>query len=324
MVIYVLYDNISSIYIGYLRNTNKIMGSLSTSWNIFTIILTLAFIVCLIYFAFVPSVVKPIISHFIPNTVYKPNANHVIKENYTLYTNAQSKHNRLIVIIPGGAGLFSGIENIYGLLNQLNDKLGDTYDIVTFTYPVRFKYTIRESMLAINGILKNFLHYEEVHAIGISFGTLLIGAFYHKESLKLISDQMNIPQIGLKFKSLTGICGMYEPKFNVDIMTWLFNLYIMRNTPAIKQYTCYDMRIPKLIISSKSDFLVAQSAKFIQSESCDYKIYDSKILPHAFPQFINLDEAKNAIQLISNFIRKLDELPAASSSSSHQPSLLPQ
>jgi len=282
----------------------KKMGILKFGWNIFSIVLTIILVIALIWFIINPIPVKYVFSYFAPKTIFQPNGNHTATKDYTLYTNTNSKHDKLVVIIPGGAGLLNGIDNLYGFMNMLNENLGDGFDILTFSYPVRFKHTIHDSMLMMNRVLEQFLHYDQVHAIGISFGALLIGAFYNKEENTQASQQMNLPKIGMRFKSFVGVCGMYEPFFNIDLISWLFKVYIMRNTLGLKRYTCYGMSIPRLIISADSDFLVAQSSKFIKTEPCESKIYTSHTLPHAFPQYINLSEAKESIVNISKFIIK--------------------
>ncbi|AQN78591.1 ACH96177.1 GrBNV gp19-like protein [Kallithea virus] len=280
------------------------MGVIRMTWNILSILITVIFVIALIWFVLYPTPIKYVLQCFVPKTEYEPNANYTTVKNYILYTNAKSNHTKLIVIIPGGAGLLNSIANIYGFMNKLNETLGDDYDILTFSYPVRFKHTIRDSMLRVNEVLSDFTHYEEIHGIGLSFGSLLLGAFNNKESNILSSQQMQVPQIGIKFKTFTGICGMYQPFFNVKLLTWLFDFYIMRGTPGIKLYSCYGMPIPKLIITSNSDFLVSQSTKFLQSENAESLSYPTANLPHTFPQYINLPEAQQSIVKIVDFIKQ--------------------
>jgi alpha-beta hydrolase superfamily lysophospholipase len=208
-----------------------------------------------------------------------------------------------VVIFIGGAGIYSSIGNVYGLANELNVQLGEEYDIIAFNYPTRYKYTVREMLLSINEKLKYVIHYENIHVIGISFGALLAGAFYHKEQDINASKQMEVPQIGMKFKTFTILSGLIETKFNSKLLEKIFALWILRGTPGLIHYTCYKMKIPKFVVSARSDFLVAQSTKFIQEEHCEFKIYESTILPHAFPQIINLPEAQDAIKRIVKFIQ---------------------
>lgn len=288
--------------------------------SLFNIIITILILVGIIYTIIIPWPAKLICRYYSPDIVYEKNENANVTSKYTLYTSTGSKHDKLVIVFPGGAGLFSELNNVYGLMNTLNTHLGSDYDILTFSYPTRFKSTIQQSMLAINTILLEFIHYTEIHAIGISFGCLLAGAFYQKESHLRISSMMSVPQIGMKFNSFVGICGIYDTRFNSSIITWLFRTYIMHKTNALKYYSCYNMNIPKYIVSAKSDFLVAHAVKFIKSEQSEYQIYDTRLLPHAFPQFLNLNEARETLDKISAFIKKITK----SLETSTTPSLITQ
>lgn len=275
--------------------------------DLISFLVTIFVILLLVWFVIYPEPIKYVISALHPNANYEPNKNSTRSNKSTFYTHPNSKHDKLVVLFIGGSGLFSNRSNFYGFTNSLNEKLGDGYDILLFEYPIRFKSTILESMLAINKLLLPYIHYETVHAIGISFGGILAGAFQQKETTKTKSVAMKVPQIGMTFKSLTILSGMFECNFNVDIVTKLFNFYIMRNTPSLINYTCYGIPVPKLVISANTDFLISQSIKFIQIEQCEYKIYNSQTLPHAFCQLLNLDEAKDAIQRVAKFIINVDE-----------------
>lgn len=272
-------------------------------WSIISFVISFIAICLIVWMLIVPVPLKLIIKYIYPNSNYDANKNATIKPQYTLYSSDGSRHDKLIVLFIGGALLTSNVSNCYGICNYINETLGNEYDILAFNYHVRFKYSLHETMLDINEKLRDFLHYDSVHAIGISFGALLAGAFYQKESSRTIAEQMNIPQIGMEFKSFSAISGLFEPTFNVDILTRLFRFYIMRNTPSILNYTCYRMKIPKLILNTKSDFLLSQTAKLIQSEPCDYYIYDSTTLPHPFVQYINLSESRDALDRICKFIK---------------------
>lgn len=286
------------------------MSFIAKFWFVLSIIITIAFIVCFVYFIVNPIPLKFICRCYIPDVAYEPNKNANIDNRYSFYTNPnKANSNNLVVVFPGGAGLFSELNNIYGLTNTLNENLGPDYDILALKYPVRFKSTIQESLIEINDILLQFIHYDNVHAIGVSFGALLIGAFYHKEMSMEAARSMGLAQIGMKFKSFVGICGMYDVKFNAKLITWLFEMYIMRGTPGIKRYTCYNMTIPRYVVSAKSDFLLAQTSQYIQNEELTkYKVYDSTTLPHAFPQYINFPEAIEVLQEIATFIKMVDNV----------------
>lgn len=277
------------------------MGCVGT---IFTILISVLVIILLAWVVFYPEPIKYVLTALYPGQDYAPNENAKRIANTTLYSSPNSSHDKLVVVFIGGSGLYSRMDNFYGFSNKLNEMLGDEYDILLFEYPVRFKNTILDSMIAINKVLVDYIHYKTVHAIGISFGALLAGAFYQKEATLTKSIAMKVPQIGIKFTTLSVLSGVFECKFNADLMTKLFNFYIMRGTPSTINYTCYGIPIPKLAISANTDFLVAQTVKFIQHEQCESKIYKSQSLPHAFCQHINLDEAIDSIKLVSNFIVK--------------------
>ncbi|ATY70218.1 GrBNV gp19-like protein [Tomelloso virus] len=279
------------------------MGLISTLFSILFSILVIALIIWIVVY---PEPLKPILSLFYPLVEYEANANATKTGTQTFYTTAGTSNTKLVVIFIGGGGMYSTPSGAYGFANQLNTLLGQDYDILLFSYPVRFKNTILDTMLAINKILKNYLHYTTIHAVGISFGSLLAGAFYQKEMSSTKATAMKVPQIGMQFASLGIFSGLLECTFNAELATTLFNYYIMRDTPSTINYTCYGMSIPKYVVSANSDFLVAQTAKFLQQEQCEYKIYSTKNLPHAFSQYINLPDAIDSIENYSKFVVKVD------------------
>lgn len=272
-----------------------------------------------------------------PAADYAPHEAAQVTPKYTLYRQRRKRQHyraaaaaadddtqyiltkNLIVCFVGGAMMTSSRKCVYGALNYLYEHLTlqqqpkhgrrskNNYDILVFKYPVRFESTLHQSMLSINETLSQFTHYERVHAIGFSVGAMLAGAFHQKESNKTIAETMKIPQIGMTFTTFVGICGLYETTFAAEILTKLFKFYILSKTPSAHNYTCYGMNIPRLIISSTSDFLFPQSSKFIQEQPVAYKIYQSQTLPHSFPQYINLPEARDALNRIIAFIRQNDQ-----------------
>nr|UBR58228.1 gp19-like protein [Oryctes rhinoceros nudivirus] len=284
-----------------LYRVHTIMSAVGT---IFSILISIICIGVVIWIVLYPEPIKNVLTIIYPYPEYDMNENATKSDKTILYSSPNSKHDKLVVLFIGGGGIFSDVSNAFGFANKLNENLGEAYDILMFEYPVRFKYTIQESMLAINKILADYIHYESVHAIGISFGSLLAGAFYQKESLQTKAEAMKVPQIGIKFKTLSIFSGVLECTFNVEVLTRLFHFYIMKDTPGLINYTCYGIPIPKYIVSAKTDFLIAQTAKFLQTESSEYKIYSTPTLPHAFCQLINLDDALDAIKGVSTFIQK--------------------
>lgn len=273
---------------------------------IFSILVSILILSVLVLIVLFPEPIKPLISALVPNIEYQQNDNAKLIGKTTLYSNPTSNHDKLIVVFIGGCGLFSNRNNFYGMTNVMNELMGSNYDILLFEYPVRFKNTILETMLAINKILVDYIHYTTIHAVGVSFGSLLAGAFCQKEAFISKALAMKVPQIGMRFASLSAVSGVLDCSFSAQLMTSLFNFYIMRNTPGILNYTCYGLQIPRLVISATTDFLVAQTTRFIQNEVGQYKIYNSKNLPHAFIQYINLEEAIDAIGRIRDFILNID------------------
>lgn len=276
-------------------------------WSIFIIIVSIVLIFSLLILLYRPVPVKYLIKNVYPNAEYTPNKNAIRKENYTLYTRSAARslpNDNLILIFIGGILLQSDIVKTYGICNYLDNSVGDKYDILVFNYPVRFKYTMQQTLIAINETLKEFIHYKRVHVIGLSIGCLLAGAFYNKERNDVIAKQMGIPRIGMQFTTFTGFCGLYETTFSSNLLTQLFKFYISRGTPAANNYTCYSLvDIPKLIVSSESDFLISQTIKYCQRIPVDkVKVYNSKTLPHCFQQYLNLYEARESLDLFITFI----------------------
>lgn len=286
---------------------------MSRWWTIVTVLLAIAIVVLLIYVAIKPTPIKYLIRKMRPCAEYQANRAAKITKNYTFYSKVNSTHQRLIVVIMGGSGMFSNLKAIYGITNWLFDRCGDDYDIVTFQYPTRFKNTIHDAMLSINESLLDFIHYPVVDVVGVSFGVLLAGAFYQKESSQKKANEMKIPQIGIRFRSMVALCGLFDLRFSSSLVETLVKHYIMKHVPAKNNYTCYGIDIPKLVISARSDFLIAQTIRYCQSEAnLDYKIFDSNFLPHAFCQFVNMSEAEEALELTVQFLYRLDgrESPA--------------
>lgn len=283
-------------------------------FTILAYVLSIVIVVCLISLIIVPAPVKMIINRKFVNPIYPElkTTNETIKKNgYILYKSSKN-NTKLIVIFTGGAFMFSSTDTILGTMNylyELIDKDDKRYDIVAFSYPTRFSSTIKETMLHINKILSEvMIPYNEFHAVGVSAGCLLAGTFIRKEQNNLGSEavKMQVPKIGLQFSSFSGASGIYDTRFNSELLTKIFQFYIMRKTPALGNYTCYGITIPKLILTASSDFLYAQSSRFIQRETCEYYIYKNTRLPHAFTQLINLWEARDSIERIYEFIKKAE------------------
>lgn len=273
---------------------------------ILNFLLSVFVLLCFIYVIYRPNVLKFCLTRILPTFEYKlPNEATEI-DNYTIYHSTKNEKKRLLVWFNGGAFLFSQRKCAYGILNTLFEKLND-YDLLVFDYPVRFDYTLHDTMMSINKTLSKFLNYNEYVAVGMSAGTLLMGTFISKEQSSEIAEQIAVPQIGLKFQAFIGLNGVYNTKYNSVLLTELFSFYILRNIKTPKNYTCYNLKIPKLIINCTNDFLYDQTRSFLLSEHAEFKLYDNPQLTHLFPLFQNLPEAKDVIERIVSFVKKLQK-----------------
>lgn len=271
-----------------------------TIFKLLKILLSLVLITLVVYFLITPQPVVPLIFALFPDASYPIHTDAIERDNYTLYTT--TTNSKLLVWFNGGAFLASDRTQTYGFLNKLYDRL-EGFDILVFDYPVRFKSTIKQTMLAINKTLSQFLNYKEYHAGSLSAGSLLLGAFCQKETSPMISKEMQVPQIGITFQSFIGVSGLYETQFYSEILTSMFKFYIMRNTPGYKYYTAYGLNIPKLIISCKNDFLYLQTLKYIAMEPNENIIYENPNLTHGFCLWLNHKESFDVIDSIVDFIK---------------------
>lgn len=223
-------------------------------------------------------------------------------------TRLADNRRNVIVFFIGGSFLFQDLTSHYGIGNKLYELMGPkNFDVMLMQYPVRFGSTLQQSMLSINKTLSDImLKYKEFYAIGYSAGSLLASVFIQKELDADYSSKIKVPQIGLVFRKFVGICGLYYPVFvNNTILTKLFKYYILRSTVSPSMYTVTSSMesIPKLVISNTTDFLYAQTAKFIQTvPNTAYKIYTNTNLNHTFIENIDLIESKDALELIQKFI----------------------
>lgn len=229
-------------------------------------------------------------------------------------TPLNTNHKKLIVVFIGGSFLFKALSSHYGIGNKLYELFkNDNFNVMLLSYPVRFSATLQQSMLSINNTLQEIAltQYDEFYAIGYSAGALLASVFIQKEMDINYSKRINVPQIGLNFKKFIGICGLYYPSFeNNSILTRLFKFYILKNTTAASLYTCGNSleRIPKLIISTVTDFLYNQTTKFIQTiPNTVYKVYTNPSLNHTFIENVDLKESKDAFELMYKFIIKQND-----------------
>lgn len=271
-------------------------------FTILKVLISIIIIACVIWMLHSPSILKPLISYWVPQIKYIPSKYATITNDYTLYSRKDvMPATRLLVWFQGGSFVYCNLSSSYGLLNNLYDKL-QNFDILCINYPVRFEHTVHDAMLSINQTLSKFLTYHEYHAAGISAGVLLQGTFIKKERSMNVANIIKVPQIGIHFTSFIGINGVYNTHFSSPLLTYLFEYYIMRNTPGIEAYDCEHIMIPRLIITSKQDFLHQQTENFIANEPSTVKVYNNDRLTHASPLFQNIPESLDIVQTISTWL----------------------
>jgi hypothetical protein len=284
------------------------MNSLNWFYRVIISLIILAFIYYIVLLN--PSyIILPLILNKWPKSEYPLDRTYAIeKSNYTLYKG--SNNNGLLICFNGGAFVYSKRQYTYGLLNTLFSQLQNAnagVDILVFDYPVRFKYTVNQTMKSINTLLKSFvLQYEKFYGLGISAGCLLLAAIINNENSARSSKMMELQQIGLSFSGIVLIDGVLSTDFGSQLLNRLFHFYIMRGTPGVAYYTMYGFpQIRKMVITTTHDELYIQSKKFIKSEPIDVKLVYDKRLIHGFPRFINLPESQEAITKMCSFILQL-------------------
>lgn len=271
-----------------------------------SIILALILLVVIVYTLIRPTVLKPLIYRLAISGEYEPLPLADVQTDYTLYTtkNSNTKQRELIVVLIGGAFLIRSMKSYYGVANYLYTAMSDAYDVAVLQYPVRFSHTVRDAILSINETLtKIALSYRACHMIGFSAGALLAGTFIRKEVDAQLAKSLQVPQIGLRVASMTSVCGLLYTMFSNDLLNLLFQFYIMRNTPSAKSYHAQSLNVPTLVVTSRQDILYNQSMRYAQSEPCEVKIVNGKLI-HMFVQLINLEEARECLDVIMKFIKK--------------------
>lgn len=211
----------------------------------------------------------------------------------------------------------------YGLLNLLNAEL-DTYDIVTFDYPVRFESTVQRAAQFSTRVIHTVRRkhaYTKMFAIGTSAGFLPACALQtyatqkdSRETMRLTThceandDRYEAQHPAYyKFDALVSLCGLLSPSFSDKTLSRLFTFLIMRRRPGVKHYTCYNLEsVPKLIVTSESEYLFNQSILFLSyNKSSTSKIYDKSFaLPHAFVLLPHIPETRECVTLTARFIKQ--------------------
>ncbi|KAI5630646.1 OrNVorf47-like-3 [Venturia canescens] len=271
-----------------------------TLWYFVNTILSLLCVILIVLFIISPAPLKKSMEQYILAGESDPATNTKVEDLYTLYSRPNNK--KLFVWFQGGAFLLNNRKTSYGILNALNDALIE-FDILVFDYPLRFSYSVHDAMLATNKILDQFHGYNEYYAAGYSAGALLMGAFMQKELNKEIARKMDVPVIGIQFKAIIGICGLYQTEFDSTLLTSLFQFYIMRGTPNKKLYSCYGLSVPTLVIGATAEFLYTQTKKFTKSTGCKLKVFQDTSLPHEFPLMLEFPETKESVESMIEFLR---------------------
>lgn len=272
------------------------------------LVFTLTVILALVSLVLVPAPFKPLLfDTYMPPQYYKLATNATEYDYYTVYTGANESHKRnLLVWFNGGGFLYSDRKTSYGILNQLSANLPE-FDVLVFDYPVRFRHTVRDAMLAVNRALSETKlgRYDNYYASGMSGGTLLMGTFQSKETTPSVADKIKVPAIGIKFKAMVGVCGLYGPTFDSGLLNAMFRFYIMRGTPSPDLYSCYGLTdTPKLVIGATTEYLYSQTYRFVALEPCEFKVYNNDLLTHSFPLLNNCPEAQDTVKRITAFLKK--------------------
>lgn len=86
--------------------------------------------------------------------------------------------------------------------------------MLVFDYPVRFRHTVHEAMLAVNKVLAEMTvgRYDNYYAGGMTAGTLLMGTFQSKETTPAVADKIKVPAIGIKFKDRWACAACTDPR----------------------------------------------------------------------------------------------------------------
>lgn len=272
------------------------------------LVFTLVLLLALVSIVLIPAPLKPLLfDTYIPPQHYKLAENAKEYGYYTVYKGANELHKRnLLVWFNGGGFLYSDRKTAYGLLNELSRNLPE-FDVLVFDYPVRFRHTVHAAMLAVNKALSETTvgRYDNYYAGGMSSGALLMGTFQSKETTPGVADKIKVPAIGIKFRAMVGVCGLYRSTFDNRLLNTMFRFYIMRGTPAPDLYSCYGLTdTPKLVIGATTEYLYSQTYRFLTLEPCESKVYTNDLLTHSFALLNNCPEAQDTVKRITAFVKK--------------------
>lgn len=269
-------------------------------------ILLILLLVLLVAFAVWPVPVKPILKRIFPTPDFTPSSAVTDTTKYSaFYGNTSTRKPNLLIVAVGGSFLLSNLSTHFGFVNELYNRVSSTFDVLLVGYPTRFRNTLRDMMLSINGSVSKHTQegkYASYHAVGFSAGALLLGTFERKERDAKFANDIDVPRIGTTISSFVSICGLLEPKFNVTLYDALYSFYIARGTPAWNLYTCYGMQIPRLIVTANGDLLFDQSLNFLSTQAAKELVFRQK-LPHTFAQNIKLSQSLQVIDTVAKFLK---------------------
>lgn len=234
-------------------------------------------------------------------------------ENAWLHYLPNAKNDKLIVVIIGGAFMFSTLNAYYGFCRVLLETLNDeSFSLLLLSYPVRWAATMYESMQSINNTLRQFhqnFEYKKYHFIGFSAGALYTGTFINKEYNRQYAEALELPRLGILANSCTLVNPMIDAtSFDNPILRRVFNWYIARGTKHANKYSCLGQRdglgqqnVPVLAITSNKDILYQQARlvmRYMPNSETKIFVVGDKTLPHSFVQQIDCKESREAINLI--------------------------
>lgn len=246
-------------------------------------------------------------------------------QNAWLYYMPQRDGNnkKLIVVLIGGAFLFSSLNAYYGFCRVLLERLNDqSFALLLLSYPVRWNATMRDAMLSINRTLAEFERRNEFldyHFVGFSAGALYTGTFINKEYNTELAKALDIERLGILAKSCTLVNPMIDgSSFGNVWLNRIFAWYIARGTKNAKKYSCLlrggdssrvidglgHQSVPVLAITSTRDILYEQARLVLRyMPNSQTKIFSgNEALPHSFVQQI---ERKESIEAIDAIVKRL-------------------
>jgi homospermidine synthase len=93
-------------------------------------------------------------------------------------------------------------KNAYGFINAFYSKLNLNYNISLFDAPKIGNVTI--GMTTIDDIISGFIgSYVDYHACSFSTGSLVLGAYLHKEANENDAKTLEVSRSGVNFKTIS-------------------------------------------------------------------------------------------------------------------------